>query len=214
MVLEGHYCRLERLDVDAHAHDLFGAFADDPRGELWTYRTVGPFAAFSAFKEWCRGEAASEDPRHYTVVDLASGKASGTASFLRINPPHGSIEVGHIGYAPRLQRTRAATEAMYLMMRYAFDDLGYRRYEWKCDALNEPSRRAAERYGFTFEGVHRQALINKGRNRDTAWYSILDKEWPLVKSGFESWLDPQNFEGDGKQRATLKELRTALAQGL
>ena len=153
--------------------------------------------------------AAADDPLFYAVVDQASGGAIGVASYLRIEPAVGVIEVGHIAYSPPLRRTTAATEAMYLMMRRVFDELGYRRYEWKCDALNAPSRRAADRFGFSFEGVFRQATMYKGRNRDTAWYSITDVEWPALKARFEAWLDESNFSADGAQRLSLNEVVTS-----
>ena len=150
------------------------------------------------------------DPLFHAVVDRNSGKAAGVASYLRIGPAVGVIETGHINYSPLLQRTPAATEAMYLMMRRVFDELGYRRYEWKCDSLNARSRRAAERLGFTYEGVFRQATLYKGRNRDTAWYSITDKEWPRLKYGFQAWLSPGNFDSDGCQRQSLPDLTSAV----
>ena len=149
----------------------------------------------------------SEDPLFHAIVDAETGKAVGIAGYLRIDPGNGVIEVGHLHYSPRLQQTRAATEAMYLLMRRAFDELGYRRYEWKCDSLNAPSRAAALRLGFTFEGIFRKAIVYKGRSRDTAWFSIVDDEWPQVKAGFERWLDPANFDAAGRQRARLAELR-------
>jgi RimJ/RimL family protein N-acetyltransferase len=145
----------------------------------------------------------SADPLFFAVVDAASGRAAGVASYLRIDPVNGVIEVGHLAFAPQLQRTRVATEAMYLMMKHAFS-LGYRRYEWKCDALNAPSRRAAERLGFTFEGVFRQAIVYKGRSRDTAWFSVIDSEWPVLETAFLAWLDPDNFDADGRQRRSLR----------
>src|SRR5262249_19517403 len=150
--------------------------------------------------------ASGSDPLFHAIIDTVSRQAAGVASFLRIDPAHGVIEVGHINYSPRLQRTTAATEAMYLMMRRVFDELGYRRYEWKCDALNAPSRRAAERFGFTFEGIFRQAVMYKGRNRDTAWYSIIDREWPVVRRTYEQWLAAGNFAEDGRQRTALSAL--------
>jgi RimJ/RimL family protein N-acetyltransferase len=170
---------------------------------MWTYLAYGPFADHGAYNAWLAGAAESDDPLFHAIVDGRSGRALGVASFLRIEPAVGVIEVGHIAYAPALQRTPAATEAMYLMMRRVFDELGYRRYEWKCDALNEPSRRAALRLGFTFEGIFRQATLYKGRNRDTAWYSVVDKEWPERKAAFEAWLEPGNFDAEGRQRTRL-----------
>lgn len=204
IALTGRYCRLEPFDPSAHASSLFAAFAKDSEGRGWIYLPYGPFADEGAFTDWCRTTCLGEDPLFFTVFDGAPGEAAGMASFLRAMPEMGVVEVGHIHFAPGLQRTPAATEAMYLMMRHVFDDLGYRRYEWKCDALNARSRRAAARLGFTFEGVFRQHLIYKGRNRDTAWYSIIDSEWPAVRDRFEAWLDPGNFDAHGRQREPLQ----------
>ena len=203
----GRYCRLEPLDADAHAAALHAAYAQDEDGRGWTYLPYGPFQDAAPFEAWVEEAAESDDPLFFAILD-SEGAPVGMASYLRIMPAIGSIEVGHIHFAPALQRTAAATEAMYLMMRHAFQDLGYRRYEWKCDDLNAPSRRAAERLGFTYEGTHRQATIYKGRNRDTAWYSILDREWPRVRDGLEAWLDPENFDAEGEQRAALSVLRS------
>jgi RimJ/RimL family protein N-acetyltransferase len=199
----GRYCSLEPLDPAHHAADLWDAFRVDAHGLDWTYLPYGPFEDAGAFRSWLDSAAVGEDPLFYTIVD-DDGSALGVASYLRIFPEIGSIEVGHIHYAPAVQRSRAATEAMYLMMRRAFDELGYRRYEWKCDSLNAPSRRAADRLGFVYEGTFRQATIYKSRNRDTAWYSIIDKEWPAVGSAFEAWLDPANFDERGEQRTRLR----------
>jgi RimJ/RimL family protein N-acetyltransferase len=208
--IEGRTCRIEPIDVERHAADLFEANALDREGRNWTYLAYGPFADLGGYRAWMTSACLGDDPLFHTIVDRASGRAVGVASFLRIDPPAGVIEVGHINYSPRLQRAPAATEAMYLMMRRVFDELGYRRYEWKCDALNTPSRAAAERLGFRFEGIFRQATIYKKRNRDTAWYSIVDKEWPALKAAFERWLDPKNFDSEGRQRARLSALvRTA-----
>ena len=171
----------------------------------------GPFATLPEYLEWLVPKQSSQDPMFFAVVDQATGRATGLASYLRIDPPNGVIEVGHIAYSPLLQRTPAATETMYLMMRNAFE-LGYRRYEWKCHALNGPSRAAAVRLGFTFEGVFRQAIIIKGRNRDTAWYSIIDSEWPALDRAFQQWLAPENFDADGGQRVSLSQL-TRVASG-
>jgi RimJ/RimL family protein N-acetyltransferase len=201
--MQGRFCRLEALDVLRHAKDLFAAHSADELGALWTYMAVGPYSSFDEFVAGMELACASDDPLFYAVVERGSGKAVGWAAYLRIEPTAGSIEVGSIVYSPRLQRTPGATEAMYLMMQRAFDELGYRRYEWKCDALNEPSRRAAERLGFTYEGLFRQALVYKGRNRDTAWYAIIDRDWPVIRRGFEHWLDPANFDTQGRQKQTL-----------
>jgi len=204
--MSGAYCRLEPLDAARHAADLFEANRRDADGRMWTYLAYGPFDALDVYRSWVERMAASDDPLFFAVVDTASGRAAGVASYLRIDPPNGAIEVGHIAYSPALQRTRASTEAMYLMMRRAFT-LGYRRYEWKCDALNASSRAAAERLGFSFEGIFRQATVYKGRNRDTAWYAAIDRDWPRLERVFTRWLEPENFDDDGRQRARLEDLR-------
>ncbi|WP_322096946.1 GNAT family protein [Pelagibius sp.] len=208
--LEGRFCRVEPLDPEAHADDLFTAYTADPAGRSWTYLPYGPFATLAELKAWMQATCLDDDPLFHAVIDRASGRALGVASYLRIAPAIGSIEVGHIHYAPALQATPAATEVMFLMMARVFDELGYRRYEWKCNALNAASRRAAERLGFTFEGVFRQATVVKGRNRDTAWYSLLDKEWPDAKAAFETWLAPDNFDAEGRQVKSLAAIRAAL----
>jgi len=207
--IEGRFCRLEAFDADRHCAELFDAYAEDVDGRTWTYLAYGPFASLEAFRDFMLAHFSAEDPLCHTIIDRASGRAAGMASYMRIDPAMGSIEVGSIAYSPRLQRSRAATETMYLMMRRAFDELGYRRYEWKCDTLNGPSRKAAQRLGFRFEGIFRQAVVYKGRNRDTAWYSIIDREWPALKRAFERWLDPQNFDGEGRQRESLSALTRA-----
>jgi RimJ/RimL family protein N-acetyltransferase len=195
------YCRLEPLAADVHARQLWDANALDTEHRNWTYLFHGPYPSFDDYAAWARGAAATADPLFFAVIDRVE-RAVGVAAYLRIAADAGSIEVGHINFSPLLQRTTAATEAMYLMMKRVFE-LGYRRYEWKCDALNAPSRAAAERLGFTFEGVFRQALIYKGRNRDTAWYSIIDREWPAIRNEFERWLAPDNFDATGAQRTRL-----------
>jgi len=210
VALEGELARLEPVDVARHAAQLFAAQSSAP--ELWEYLPYGPFWSEAAFRVWLTERAASSDPLFYTIIERTSGRALGMASFLRVEPGHGVIEVGHIWYSPPLQRTRLATDAMYVMARHVFDDLGYRRYEWKCNALNEPSRRAAVRLGFTFEGVFRQHMVIKGENRDTAWYSMLDGEWPAAKAAFEAWLRPENFDAEGRQLRSLAELRVVLGQ--
>ena len=208
--LEGELVRLEPVDVSRHAGQLFAAQSSAP--ELWEYLPYGPFESETAFGMWLTERAATSDPLFYAIVERRSGRALGMASFLRVEQGHGVIEVGHIWYSPALQRTRLATESMYVMARHVFDDLGYRRYEWKCNALNEPSRRAAVRLGFTFEGVFRQHMVIKGENRDTAWYSMLDGEWPAAKAAFEAWLRPENFNGEGRQLRSLAELRVVLGR--
>ena len=198
--MEGRYCRLEPL-MPAHAAMLWDAFAAGD-GRNWTYLAPEPFEHVEDFQAYMTQSSASIDPQFYAIV--ADGVAVGIASYLRITPAAGTIEVGHIHFSPRLQRTPAATEAMYLMMRRAFE-LGYRRYEWKCDALNAPSRRAAQRLGFSYEGIFRQALVTKGRNRDTAWYACIDTEWPALGRAFGTWLAPDNFDAS-QQRRSLSEL--------
>jgi RimJ/RimL family protein N-acetyltransferase len=200
----GRTCRVEPLDVDAHASDLHEANLEDAAGKNWTYLTSEPFVDLDAYRLWLAKMNAGNDPMFHAIVDASTGKAVGIAAYMRIDPANGVIEVGHINYSPRLQRTPMATEAMWLMMRRVFDELGYRRYEWKCDDLNEPSRKAAVRYGFTYEGTFRQALVYKGRNRDTAWYSMLDREWPARDAEFRRWLAPENFDGEGRQRTVLR----------
>ncbi|MEW5423057.1 GNAT family N-acetyltransferase [Amorphus sp. 3PC139-8] len=204
--IEGRICRIEPLDPDRHAGDLFAAVSADTEGRMWTYLPYGPFVEEDLYRAWLAEAATGSDPLFYTIVDTATGKALGLASYLRIDTRNGSIEVGHVAYPPALQRTIAGTEAQFLLMRRAFDELGYRRYEWKCNALNDASKRAAERYGFTYEGTFRQAAVVKGRNRDTAWFSILDSEWPAVRAGFEAWLGPANFDGQGRQTQSLADL--------
>lgn len=199
--LLGRFCRVEPLVPARHAADLWDAYALDPTGANWTYLPYGPFATASAYRDWMEATCGGDDPRFHAVVD-ARGRAVGVASWLRINPPEGSIEVGHLSFSPLLQRRPAATEAMYLMMRRAFE-LGYRRYEWKCDALNARSRAAAERLGLRFEGLFRQATVYKGRNRDTAWFAAIDGEWPALRAEFERWLAPENFDEGGAQRTRL-----------
>jgi RimJ/RimL family protein N-acetyltransferase len=202
VVLRGRFGRVEKLEP-RHAADLWQATKGDDT--LWSYMGYGPFADEPAFLAWVRERAALADPYAYAVID-ADGRAIGIATLMEIRPAMRVIEVGHIVYSPPLQRTPLATEAQYLLARYVFEELGYRRYEWKCNALNAPSRRAAERFGFTFEGVFRQHLIVKGRNRDTAWFSMLDSEWPARKAAFERWLAPENFDAAGRQKTSLAAL--------
>jgi RimJ/RimL family protein N-acetyltransferase len=211
MAMDGRVVRVEPLDPQRHEDDLFAAYADDPEGKVWTYMVWGPFADRPAFRAWLDDRATSDDPLMFTIVDKGNGMASGVATFMRIDPNAGVIEVGGIAFAPRLQKSAAATEAMYLMMRRAFDELGYRRYEWKCDSLNEPSRIAAKRFGFRYEGTFSQATVYKGRNRDTAWFSITDGEWPKVKAAMEQWLAPANFDDRGRQRTSLSQLTAPLS---
>lgn len=205
----GRHARIEPLDVARHANDLFAAFDSAADGRDWTYMFTGPYATLDEYVAWATTAAASTDPMHHAIIDLATGKAVGTASYLRIDPTHGVIEIGNIAYSPVLQRSPLATEAMYLMMRRVFDELGYRRYEWKCDHLNARSRAAALRYGYSFEGIFRQAVMYKGRSRDTAWFSIIDSEWPTLRAAYERWLDPANFDETGQQRERLADLIAA-----
>jgi RimJ/RimL family protein N-acetyltransferase len=205
----GRYCRLERLDADRDGQSLFDAYALDSEGRNWTYLPQGPFENYAEFYIWLSDMAKLDDPFFFAIIDGESQTSVGIASYLRITPPAGSIEVGYIHYSPLLQRTPAATEAMYLMMEQAFT-LGYRRYEWKCDALNAPSRMAAQRLGLSYEGVFRQATVYKQRNRDTAWYATIDREWPDLKQAFEQWLDPNNFDNDRNQKTRLSTLTAPL----
>ncbi len=207
--LVGRTCRLEALSADKHAAALYDAYAEFSDASNWTYLPYGPFASMVEYRVWVESMESGDDRVPFAILSLPDERAIGVASYLRIDPPNGSVEVGHLSYAPALQRTVAATEAMYLMMRRAFEELGYRRYEWKCDSRNAPSRRAAERLGFGYEGTFRQALVMKGRNRDTAWFSIIDSEWPRVRAAFEQWLDPANFDGRGRQLQSLRQMRSA-----
>lgn len=202
MTMQGRYCRLEPLTLD-HAPAIWEALAEDRGGGMWTYMPNGPFEGPDAYRGWVWGAAQGPDPLQFAI--LADDRPVGTASYLRIAPAAGSIEVGYITYSPALQRTRAATEAMYLMMKWAFE-AGYRRYEWKCNALNAASRRAAQRLGLSYEGIFRQAVVVKGRNRDSAWYAAIDSEWPAIRAAMETWLDPANFAPDGTQRQSLSVL--------
>lgn len=201
LTIEGQYVSLFPLDPEVHGDSLW----DEVKGhdDLWLYLFDGPFSDRGAFGDNLVKKASTADPLFFAIVDRASGKAAGVASLMRIEPAHRCIEVGNILYSPVLQRTRGATEAMYLLARHVFEDLGYRRYEWKCNALNEPSRRAALRLGFQFEGIFRQHMIVKGRNRDTAWFSMLDGEWPARKERFERWLQPSNFDSEGEQLSRM-----------
>jgi RimJ/RimL family protein N-acetyltransferase len=201
--LEGRFVRLEPLDADTHAFELQDAFAG--HDALWDFMHYGPFASGSAYHRWARQREEGEDPRFMVLRDRASGLCGGIAAWLRITPEDGSIEVGHICIAPRMQQTPAVTEAMALMMGWAFA-AGYRRYEWKCNALNLASRRAARRLGFSFEGVFRQHMIVKGQNRDTAWFSVIDSEWSALAEAYRVWLDPANFDARGRQRERLSDL--------
>lgn len=210
---EGRVVRLELLNPEAHAETLYEGSHGDGKEELWRYLFAGPFAGRSAFDDYLLRATSLADQTFFAIIDKASGLAVGFASYLRIEPGHRCIEVGNILYTPRLQQTIGATEAMYLMARHVFEDLAFRRYEWKCNALNGPSRRAAPRLGFTFEGIFRQHMIVKGSNRDTAWYAMLDSEWPSRKANFERWLDSSNFDAEGRQKVSLSVLNQLVDQG-
>jgi RimJ/RimL family protein N-acetyltransferase len=205
VTLQGRFGHIEKLDA-GHAAALWQAVKDDKK--LWTYMAYGPFGDAAAFAAWVAERVALADPYSYAVV-AADGSAVGIATLMEIRPAPHVIEVGNILYGTPLQRTPLATEALYLLARYAFETLGYRRYEWKCDSLNASSRRAAARYGFAFEGIFRQHMIIKGRNRDTAWFSITDRDWPARKANFERWLAPDNFAADGRQKLSLAAMNGA-----
>ena len=203
--LEGAYARLEPLEPDRHVRELHAANREDREGRIWDYLPYGPFESLAAYSCWVDKAASSDDPLFFAIRDKSSDRVGGVASFLRVKPAQGSIEVGHINLAPVLQRTRTATDAMFQMMKWAFQ-AGYRRYEWKCNALNVQSRRAAERLGLSYEGVFRQATISKGRNRDTAWFAAIDGEWPELERAFEAWLSAKNFDRNGRQRRRLADM--------
>ena len=203
--LQGQYVSVVPVDADAHAADLFAANCEDRERRNWTYLPYDPIEDSEEYRTWIETYCGGDDPMFFAVIPKYTGKAAGIASYLRIKPDNASIEVGHIHFSPSLQRTAAATEAMFLMMEYAFD-LGYRRYEWKCDALNGLSCAAAERLGLSFEGIFRQAMIYKQRNRDTAWFAAIDSEWPQLKDAFQTWLRPENFDSEGRQLQSLSAL--------
>jgi len=205
VVLDGVNVRLEPLNVDSHVHDLFEANSIDKEGLNWIYLPYGPFATVQSFSNWLQEHERKDDPIFFSIIRKTDGKAIGVASYLRINPSNGSIEVGHINYSPLLQRTKEGTEAMYLMMKWVFEN-GYRRYEWRCNALNQRSRNAAQRLGFSYEGVFRQMMIAKGRNRNTAWFAAIDKEWGALSECFIKYLSEDNFTDDGKPKISLSSL--------
>ena len=207
--MDGRLVRLEPLALLAHIDDLFEAGSDPA---IWDWMGYGPFAEKAEMQAWLEGCTRSADPLWFAIRDKVDGRAKGMCAWLRIEPGMGVIEIGHIWFGTSLQRTAAATEAMHLLFRHAFEEGGYRRLEWQCNALNERSRRAAQRFGFTFEGIFRQHIITKGRNRDTAWFSLLDHEWPATRRAFEQWLAPENFAADGRQRAALGRLIEASRQ--
>lgn len=208
-VMRGRYCNLEPLDSARHGTDLWTVFAEDIEGRGWTYMPYGPFADEPAFRRWLEQTCGGDDPLFFAIVEPQNGQAVGLASYLRITPKHGVVEVGHLHFSQRIQRSPATTEAMVLMMRQAFA-LGYRRYEWKCDALNGPSRAAAMRLGFQYEGVFRQHVVYKGRSRDTAWFAVTDADWPQLEPVLERWLSPENFGPEGGQLSRLSELTAEL----
>lgn len=206
-VIEGRLARVEPLDPVAHLDQLFEAAAEP---SIWDWLGYGPFADKAVMRTWLEGCARSADPLFFAIRDTADGKVKGMCAWMRIEPAMGVIEIGNIWFGTELQRSPAATEVMYRLFRHAFDEAGYRRLEWKCNALNERSRRAAKRFGFTFEGIFRQHMITKGRNRDTAWFSLLDHEWPATGRAFEQWLAPENIAADGQQKASLGSLIEAV----
>ena len=212
VVLDGRYVSLEPLDTERHGSQLFSASQVPDADDKFRWLAENPVDDEAAFLTWVKKSEASEDPLYFAVVDKASGKVAGRQTYMRIDTQNGVIEIGNIYWGPLIARKRAATEALYLFMRHAFADLGYRRFEWKCNNDNEPSKRAALRFGFTFEGVFRQHLIVKGLNRDTAWFSIIDKEWPALEKAYEAWLAPENFDADGQQRRKLETFQPAQAQ--
>ncbi|WP_127019299.1 GNAT family N-acetyltransferase [Rheinheimera mangrovi] len=204
--MDGQYCRLEPLNAERHSDELYQAFADSRDARDWTYLPYGPFSSANEYREFLTRNSQLNDPIHYTVVAQSTGKAVGTVSLMRIDAANGVIEIGHVVYSSTMQRTPLSTEVMALLLKYVFEELGYRRVEWKCDSLNGPSRAAAKRFGFTFEGIFRQLQVTQGRNRDTAWYSILDYEYAQFKSAYQLWLAPDNFDETGHQLAKLANL--------
>ncbi|PYE87746.1 GNAT family N-acetyltransferase [Phyllobacterium leguminum] len=206
--LEGTYVRLEPLDATRHGDGLFAASSVPDADQRFTWLgNLYPPKSRSEYQRWLEEAAASQDPFFFTLIDRAGGAVGGYQALMRPDPANGVIEIGYIYWGPLIARTRLATEAFYLFARYIFDELGYRRYEWKCHNENEPSKRAAQRFGFQFEGIFRQHMVAKGKNRDTAWFSILDTEWPALRRAYEAWLAPDNFDADGKQKKRLEELR-------
>lgn len=210
VTLEGRHVRVVPFDPQRHAPALFALSHGAQKKALWAYMSAGPFPDPASFASAYAAAAAKADPLLFAIEEHASGRAVGHATYMRIEPGHRVVEVGNILFTPPLQHRPGGTEAMFLMARHVFEDLGYRRYEWKCNTLNAPSRRAAERLGFSFEGVFRQHMIVKGRNRDTAWYALLDHQWSRAKAAFEAWLDPANFDAAGHQRESLEALRARL----
>jgi len=211
VTLTGQYCYLEVLDADKHAAELWSVYSLDTEGRLWTYMPQGPFGSEAEYRTWVEGAHHKADPFFYAIIDSETNEAVGVASFLRVDLVSSSIEVGWITYSPVIQQKPIATEAMYLMMKYAFE-LGYRRYEWKCNSLNQPSINAAMRLGMSFEGLFRQATMVKGHNRDTAWFAIIDRDWPLAQDAYTAWLDPENFDSNGQQKLRLSDLTSPIVE--
>lgn len=207
VTLTGRLCEVMPLDAARHGPALFDAYQQAPDGRDWTYMMAGPFDTLESYQVYCERIASMDDPLQFAVIDLSTGKPVGTFALMRIDPANGVIEVGSVAFSPRMRRTALSTEAHYLLMCYVFEDLGYRRYEWKCDNFNAPSKNAAERLGFRFEGVFRQAVVYRNRTRDTAWFSMLDDEWPARRAAFQAWLTPDNFDTAGQQRRTLQAIR-------
>jgi RimJ/RimL family protein N-acetyltransferase len=211
ITIDGRYCRIEPLNVERHVDDLVAAFRTTDESS-WVYLFIGPFEDDAGILSWLTESANSKDYIYSAIIDRASGRAAGLCAYMRPDPANGVLEIGSIHYSDALKRTPATTEAMYLLMRHVFEDLGYRRYEWKCNSFNAPSRRTALRLGFRFEGIFRNHMVVKGHNRDTAWFSILDNEWPVLKSAYEKWLAPENFDREGRQRMPLADM-IAVARG-
>jgi RimJ/RimL family protein N-acetyltransferase len=203
VALEGRYTRLEPL-ATKHANDLFAAASVQDAKQRFAYLPVDPPASIETVRSWIAGQPEAADPTLFAVIDAATGRAGGWQQLMRVVPEHGVIEIGYVYWGPTVARTRLATEALYLHARYVFDELGYRRFEWKCNDRNEPSKAAALRFGFQFEGIFRQHMIVKGENRDTAWFAMLDGDWPRIKAGYERWLAPDNFDATGTQKTKLR----------
>lgn len=208
--LKGKYCLLEPYSADRHAHDLYKAYSHAEDDRDWTWLPIGPFKDFDDYFQQAKSFEKSHDPIHYAIIDSATKQAIGSIALMRIDPINGTVEMGFVLYSPLLKKTRIATEAQFLLMQYVFDELGYRRYEWKCDSLNTPSRKAALRLGFTYEGTFRKAVVYKGRSRDTDWFSLIDTEWPNIKTQLQTWLSSKNFDETGQQILSIEQIRNAL----
>jgi RimJ/RimL family protein N-acetyltransferase len=206
IMIQGRHCILEPLEIHKHAQKLLDVLAIDNNGESWTYLPYGPFNTLNDFEKWLSITLSENDTFLYAILDVKTQEPTGISGYLRITPEHGVIEIGHLHFSAKLKQTAVATEAIYLMLQQALQVYGYRRCEWKCNVLNEPSRKAAERFGFTFEGIFRQHAVFKNHNRDTAWFSIIDSEWPALKAKFEQWLHLDNFDATGKQILKLSEI--------